>query len=106
MDERRQLHRWGIKKEAMVWLPQTQDLSYCVIENMYLKGMRISCNKRLPQHQAMSMSFAIGDDFGFINIEVQVPRGKEDHGRYVYGLTFTKITDEDKKRLYQYISTN
>jgi c-di-GMP-binding flagellar brake protein YcgR len=106
MEERRQLPRWGIKKEAMVWMPQTQDFSYCVIEDMHLQGMRMSFNKQLPRHQAVSMSFAIGDDFGFINIEAQVPWTREDHGRYVYGLSFTKIADEDKKKMYRYINAN
>ena len=31
---------------------------------------------------------------------------KEDQGRYVYGLSFSKIEDDDKDRIYQYINTN
>jgi len=106
MDERRQLPRWEIKHEAMVWMPQTQDFCHCMIEDMHLQGMRISFNKQLDQHQAVNMSYAIGEEFNFINIEAQVPWGVEAHGRHVYGLAITKIPDDDKKRMYQYINTN
>ena len=106
MEERRQLPRWEIKKEAMVWMPQTQDFGFCVIENMHIKGMCISFHSRLPQHQSMGMSFAIGDDFGFINIKARVSWDKQEHGRHVYGLTFTSIAEEDKKTMYRYINTN
>lgn len=106
MDERRQLPRWEIRKEAKVWIPLTQGFSYCVIEDMHLKGMRISFEKKLPQQQIMRMSFAIGDNFDFIKIEAQVPWIKEKQGRYEYGLSFTKIDDNDKDRLNQYIYSN
>ena len=106
MDERRQLPRWEIKKEAKAWMPQRQEVSYCLVEDMHLKGMRISFNKRLALHQTVKMSFAIGGDGSFINIEAQIPWEKEAHGNYVYGLAFTKITDDDKKKMYRYINAN
>ena len=106
MDERRQLPRWGVKKEAKVWMPQTQGFSQCVIEDMHLKGMRVSFNKQLPAQEPMRMSFAIGDNFDPIKIEAQIPWAKEDQGRYVYGLSFSKIAENDKDRIYQYITTN
>ena len=108
MDENRQLPRWEIKQEAKVWMPQTQDFSQCVIEDMHLKGMRVSFDKRLPRQDPLPlrMSFAIGDNFAPIKIEARIPWEKEDQGRYVYGLSFSKIADDDKDRIYQYINTN
>ena len=106
MDERRQLPRWEIKKEAKVWMPQTQGFSYCIVEDMHLKGMRVSFNKKLPRQGLMSMSFTIGDNSDLIKIEAETPWNKEDQGRYVYGLSFTKIADNDKDRIGQYITAN
>lgn len=106
MDERRQLPRWEIKKEARVWLPQSQGFSHCIIEDMHLKGMCISFSKPLPQGKPMRMSFTIGENFDFIKVEAQVPWEKEDQGRYFYGLSFSKIAENDKDRMYQYINTN
>ena len=106
MDEHRQLPRWEIKKEAKVWMPQMQGASQCVIEDMHLKGMRVSFDKPLFQPQPLRMSFSLGEDLCPIKIEAQVPWEKRDNGRYVYGLSFSNITDKDKDRIYQYISTN
>jgi len=106
MNERRQLPRWEIKKEAKVWIPLLQDFSHCMVENMHLKGMSVSFNKRLPHQKTIRMSFAIGDNYDFIKFEAQIPWVKEEQGRYVYGLSFSKIADNDKDRIYQYINTN
>ena len=106
MDERRQLPRWEIKKESLVWMPQALGFSQCIIEDMHLKGMRISCEKRLFQQQVVRMSFMIGDHFDLIKIEAHLPWAMEDADRYVYGLSFSRIEDEDKDKLYNYISTH
>ena len=106
MDERRQLPRWEIKKEAKVWMPNTQSFSQCIVEDLHLKGMCLSFDRQLPQEEPLRMSFAIGDDFEFIKVEAQVPWEKLEQGRYVYGLSFSKIADQDKNRLDEYINTN
>lgn len=87
-------------------MPQTQGFSQCIIEDMHLKGMRVSFDKRLPRQGEVSMSFIIGDNLDLIKIEVEIPWEREDQGRYVYGLSFSKIVDNDKERIYQYINTN
>ena len=106
MDERRQLPRWEIKKEAKVWMPQMHQPGHCMVEDMHLKGMCVSFNDRLPQEGAVSMSFAIGDDFVPIQIEAEIPWEKKDQGRYVYGLSFSNISDEDKDKIYQYTNAH
>jgi c-di-GMP-binding flagellar brake protein YcgR len=107
-------------------MPQTQGFSHCVIEDMHLKGMRVSFNKPLPRpthaedphrlpslaedshrsQEPVRMSFAMGDNFDFIKIEATIPWTKEEQGRYVYGLSFSRISDEDKNRIYQYTNIN
>jgi len=105
MDERRQLPRWQVKKEAKVWLPQMQEFSRCIIEDINLKGMRASFNKRLPQEQPVNMSVGLGDNFDLMKLEVDLPWVREDQGRYVYGISFNKIGEVDKDRIYQYINS-
>jgi hypothetical protein len=104
MDEHRKLPRWQVKREAKVWLPGMQESSQCIIEDLNLKGMRASFDKRLPQERSVGMSLALEDKSDSIKLEVSLPWGKEDQGRYVYGMSFDKITDPDKDRIYQYIS--
>jgi hypothetical protein len=93
MDERRQLPRWEIKREAKVRLLQTQGLNHGIIEDMHLKGMCISFDKQLLPQEPVRISFAIGDSFDFIKVEAQIPWSKEEQGRYVYGLLFSTIND-------------
>ena len=106
MEEQRELPRWQINKKERVWMPQTQGFVRCIIEDMHLKGMRVSFNKPLPRQESVGMSFAIGDGFDFIKIEAKIPWSKEDQGRYVYGLLFSKVDDSNKDRLSQYMITN
>jgi len=106
MDERRQLPRWEMKKEAKAWIPQTQGFTHCVVEDIHLKGMCVSFNKQLPLQKPLRMSFAIGDNFDLIKIEAQIPWAKQEGDRYVYGLSFAQIADSDKEKIYQYINTH
>jgi hypothetical protein len=102
--ERRQLPRWQVKREAKVWLPLMQEFSHCIIEDINMKGMRASFNKRLPVDRSINMSLALEDNFEFIKLEAMLPWEKMEQGRYVYGMSFSKIMDWDKDRLDQYIN--
>lgn len=106
MDERRQLPRWHVKKEARVWLPQKQEFSHCIIEDINMKGMCASFNNRLPQEEPLSMSLALEDNFDFMKIEVFLPWVKEEEGKYIYGMFFNKIVESDKDRVYQFINSH
>ncbi len=106
MDERRQLPRWQVKRETKAWLPQMQEFSRCIIEDINLKGMRASFTQRLPQEQSVNMSLDLEDKCDFMKLEVSLPWVREDQGRYVYGMSFNKIKDSDKDRIYQYISSH
>ena len=106
MDERRQLPRWEIKKEAKVWIQQTQDFRHCTIEDLHLKGMCISIDKQLPWQDPVKISFTMGDSMEFIKVEALVPWAKEDRGWYTYGLSFTRIEDADKDKIFEYLNNN
>ena|ERR1700733_10655887 len=106
MNERRTLPRWQLGKEAKVWMPETQIFSHCIIEDIHLKGLCVSCSKKLFHQQVVSMSFAIGDNFDLIKIEGHIPWVKEDQGRYFYGVSISQIADDDRDRIYQYINFN
>ena len=105
-EERRRLPRWQVNREAKVWLSQAQEFSQCMIEDINLKGMCASFNKQLPQEQPVHMSLGFEGSPDIMQLEANLPWAKEDQGRYVYGLSFSKIADDDKDSIYQYINTN
>jgi c-di-GMP-binding flagellar brake protein YcgR len=106
MDERRQLPRWELGKEAGFWLTQRQEFRLCVIEDLNLKGMRVSFDKQLPLEQPVRVSLGLDDKSDLMKLEVDVPWVRPDKERYVYGISFNRIAETDKERLYQYISNN
>lgn len=106
MDERRQLPRWEIKKETKIWESQAQSFIHGIIEDMHLKGMCLSFEKQLFQNDIVNLSFALGEGFDLIKIEGKIPWSKQKDGRHLYGISFNKIAEHDKDRIYQYISTH
>ena len=106
MEERRQLPRWEINKEVKVWLPEARSFRYAYVKDIHLKGMCVASDKRLFQQQVVKMAFAIGESFDLIKVEAEIPWVREDDGRYFYGLSFTRIDDLEKDKIYQYYSTN
>jgi c-di-GMP-binding flagellar brake protein YcgR len=107
MDEHRQLPRWEVNKDIQVWIPMTQGFGQGRVEDLHLKGMRISFAKRLPHQKAIKMAFALEANYDFIKVEAQIPWRKEDAPeKYVYGLSFTRIDDEAKKKISKYIDAN
>jgi len=106
MDERRSLPRWEINKDSKAWLPPTQTFNHCKIEDLHLKGMCISFDKKLQIEGPMRMSMTIGEGFDFIKLEAQVHWEKQEEGRFIYGMSFIKILDEDKDRIDRYIQAN
>lgn len=103
MDERRQWPRWQVQGQAMVRLPQMPELSHCMIEDINLKGMCVSFNKQLPQKEPLDMFLVFEGCCDLIKVEVNLPWKREYRGRYVYGMSFSKIMDWDQDRVYQYI---
>ena len=91
MDDRRQTLRREIRKEAKVWMPHGPGVKHCIVEDMHLKGMRVSFNQRLLRQHAQKMSFAIRDNADFINAEGRVLWTREEQDRFVYGLEFNKM---------------
>ena len=104
MYKKRKLPRFSTKKKVKVFIPQTEGLNRCVIEDIHLKGMCVSFKSKLPPQQFVKMSFSIGDLFEPICIEAQIIWEKENEGKYIYGLLYSKISDYDKDRIYKYLN--
>ncbi|MBF0489942.1 MAG: PilZ domain-containing protein [Candidatus Omnitrophica bacterium] len=103
-NERRRLPRWGVRRPAMVRLNEEWYFNNCYVDDMNLKGMRIILSQALSQEQAAKMAISFGE-MSF-EVEVLVPWVKESQGRYIHGVTFSRIKDADKDRIYQYIFNN
>ena len=103
-ENRRRLPRWSVKRPAKVRLQDAWQFEDCYVEDMNLKGMRMSFSGRLPLDRSVRIALAF-PDLAF-EVDVEVPWIKEDDGRFMYGLSFSRIKDEDKDKIYQYIFSN
>jgi len=106
MDERRKLPRWEVNKEVKVWIPMTQGFSHFVLEDIHLKGMRVSFNRKLPHEKTVRMSFDMDNNYEFIKVETQICWRVENEQRNCYGLSFSQINEEAKQKIDRYITAN
>lgn len=103
MGERRHIPRWQIRKSAKVKVGPDGDFIDCIIEDVNLKGLQLSVDKQLPTDSRLEMVVALAENFG-LDMKVNVPWSRQIGGRYVYGMAFSIIADEDKEKIYQYVS--
>jgi hypothetical protein len=103
MIERRETPRWELKKNARIWMPDSQSLCYCVIEDVHSNGLCISSDERVFREQVVSMSIVMEGIGDFIKIDGWIHWAKMVGGRYFYGLSFGELAVDDRCRIYQQI---
>ena len=103
MRERRQLPRWVVGKTAKVKLDSEEEFSRCLIEDINLKGMCVALPEGLLKNHSIRMVLSLEDSLE-IDVEVFIPWCRQDVGRVVHGVSFSRIIDEDKDKVYQFIS--
>ncbi len=102
MTERRQLNRWQVDKEAKVKLEGAEAPASCSLKDINLKGAQISLAMKLPRDAFLKLNLVLTADF-ILNVEVWVVWHKGIDGYNIYGFYFSKIEDQDKDKIYQFI---
>ncbi len=103
MTELRQIPRWQIGEKAKMKIREHEWERKCCIEDMNLKGIKISSKEPLPDAYVFDVLLDLKDDL-VLNIQAQVRWNKEIEGRYFYGMEFSRIKDDDKQEISQYLS--
>ena len=104
MGDHRQIYRWEIMREGKLQLDTGNRTVDCFIRDINLKGIQIAVPEKLPESADLKMNLLISSLD--LNVEVVVQWEKQEDGQHVYGLAFQKIADEDKTRIYEYVSHN
>jgi|GEM_PF-4372715 len=102
--DRRQLPRWQIGKEARISLEDSGEFGYCHIEDMNLKGMCLSLPEEIKIDGPVHMTIAFPDNLDF-EVEAEIPWARQGKEEYLYGLSFSRIKDTDKDRIFKYINS-
>ena len=102
MDEHRQIHRWQVMRGGKLQLDMGDRIVDCFIRDINLKGIQISTTERLPEQVDLRMNLLISALD--LDVEVVVQWKKQEDDQHVYGLSFHKIADADKTKIYEYVS--
>lgn len=102
MDEKRRYARWQVNRHAKVKLAGAQTFASCKIHDIGLKGLKISLPLKLPPDTFLNLKIVLSDEF-ILDVEAWIVWRKGIEGVNVYGLYFSKIPDEDKEKVYQFM---
>ena len=105
MPERRQSGRWQIESQASVKISGHANPFCCTIDDINFKGLRIRFFQCPDMGHDLAMSIALGNELS-LDIGAAVAWNKVVGRDNVYGLCFTKITDNDKENIYKFIQRN
>ncbi|MBF0486237.1 MAG: PilZ domain-containing protein [Candidatus Omnitrophica bacterium] len=105
MEERRQIPRWRIDRDARLSLGISENRLDTFVEDMNTKGARFFLSAPLPESRFIGMHL---DLEGLMHLEVTayIAWRKESKARNIYGVFFSRIKDADKDRIYQYLNAN
>jgi c-di-GMP-binding flagellar brake protein YcgR len=101
MEERRRGFRWQIDRQAMVNLTGEPSYALCSVKDINYNGLQISSDKELPQEASLKLGIAFPDE-----LALEIEAGVAWHKNNLYGLYFTRIKDQDKKKIYEFIYKN
>jgi len=103
MDERRVVPRWKIDQAARILVGRTLEFADGHIDDMSLKGLRLSLAKGLPQERVFRIAFSLTEGVP-IGADVRVVWHQDTGERHVYGLAFEMIGDEGREKIYAYLN--
>lgn len=103
MNEHRRLPRWRINEPMKVQFHDRYEFSDGMVEDINMKGMCLSLPARLPQHRPVSLQLHLNKR-NRVLVSVDIPWVKEEEGRYLHGVEFKHVLEQDKEMIYQYIS--
>ncbi len=105
MSELRQIPRWQIGERAKVTLKEHEWEGKCLLEDLNLKGFKISSKEKLPADTVFEINLDL-KSYLILDAIVKVCWKMEREGRYHYGMEFLRIKDQDKQDISQYLFKN
>lgn len=98
---RRKFIRWDLKHEVNLKIGAGEPTS-CQVHNISLKGVEVTLARELAQDRSNKLQLYF-DDGHPVSAEGWVMWHRRVDGLNVYGLYFTRISDTDKEKLYEFV---
>ena len=105
MVERREIPRWQIGQKAKIRLKGALSFVDCYVHDINLKGMQVFFPLQLPDDKSVQLNLALAEDV-HVEAEAQIPWHRPLGKHHAYGLSFSRIKDADRDRIYEYLCSN
>ncbi len=102
--EKRLLPRWKIAAAAKIKWPGAKDYVACEIKDLNMRGLCLALGESLPEYNLHAELYF--NEKYFFDIEFAVTWHKEIDGKQVYGVSFLKVRDADREKIYQMMKEN
>lgn len=102
--ERRLLPRWEVSVPAQAKWEGLVDYVNCEIRDMNFRGFKIVLPQKLEE-QCTKLVLRFNEDF-ILNAEFCILWHAELHDKHIYGCSFTRLRDQDKEKMYDFVFKN
>lgn len=107
MEERRRNGRWQINKSVRLNLSGEYPVSLDgLIEDISNRGVKVSLRQKLPKEVVLNIDINLTEDVSLKDLEITVAWHKEAENLNSYGVSFKKIRDMDKDKIYNFVYKN
>jgi hypothetical protein len=100
--DRRGTRRWCVNKQAKIKLPGAESFALCQLKDINFKGTQISLGLKLPKDTFLVLHVILPDE-NALEIEAWIVWHRTIDGCNIYGLYFSRISDKDKEKVYQFV---
>jgi hypothetical protein len=100
--DRRISHRWCVNKQAKIKLSGAESFALCQLKDINFKGTQVSLGLKLPKDTFLVLHVILPDE-NALEIEAWIVWHKTIDGCNIYGLYFSRISDADKEKVYQFV---
>lgn len=101
--DRRKTRRWQLDSQAKLILEDSQESVSCRIIDINFQGLQLSSPKELEKDSFLRISLDFAQGFSLKDIETWVSWRKHAEGTNFYGLYFSRISEEQKEAVYQFV---
>lgn len=103
MHDLRSCARWQVAKPIKLKLDGKDDFKDCLVKDINFKGMQVLLKEKLPLDSYLRILIVLTESY-VLNIEAWIAWHKAENEKNIYGIYFSKITDSDRQKIYQFIS--
>lgn len=98
---RRRFIRWQISQPAKVTVGGAVAKD-CLVKDISLKGLQVSLDERFESGKPLHLKVALDEEI-FFDVDAWPVWEKNGSNIHTYGVYFTRISDKDKDKIYQFV---